>query len=436
MKTARAAAPAGLRIQVEVESEADAVAAVEAGADFLLLDNCTPAQLRAIAARVGDRALLEASGGVRLENVREIAETGVSRISIGCAHPLRSRRRRGARDRHRRSRARERPAHEARSGARAGCPAPRRRPDLLRRLPLLRTGRLARAGLEGRRVAARAAATRSRRHRATATGWPPSPTCCCPRRSTRAWTTRWLARDLRWLETTDSTNRVALDLARDGAAHGTTVVAEAQTAGRGRLGRAFFSPPRMNLYRSIVLRPRLLTADAPPWILASAIAVAEAVEQTVGDGDAVEIKWPNDVLLGGLKTSGILMELSAEATRVVFLVLGIGVNLNVDRRDFPEEFRAAATSLSSHCGRKIDRVAFAQRLYNALERALDTCARARLRGAAAALRGALPDARSAAHACWSSTAPGSAAWRRASPATAPCCSGARTARWRAWWRAT
>jgi nicotinate-nucleotide pyrophosphorylase (carboxylating) len=83
VKTARAAAPAGLRIQVEVESEADAVAAVEAGADFLLLDNCTPAQLRAIAARIGDRALLEASGGVRLENVREIAETGVSRISIG-----------------------------------------------------------------------------------------------------------------------------------------------------------------------------------------------------------------------------------------------------------------------------------------------------------------------------------------------------------------
>jgi len=83
VKTARAAAPAGLRIQVEVESEADAVAAVEAGADFLLLDNCTVPQLRAICARVADRALLEASGGVRLDNVREIAETGVSRISIG-----------------------------------------------------------------------------------------------------------------------------------------------------------------------------------------------------------------------------------------------------------------------------------------------------------------------------------------------------------------
>jgi BirA family biotin operon repressor/biotin-[acetyl-CoA-carboxylase] ligase len=187
-------------------------------------------------------------------------------------------------------------------------------------------------------------------------------------------TTRWLARDLRWLETTDSTNRDALDLARAGAGHGTTVVAEAQTAGRGRLGRSFFSPPRKNHYGSSVLRPRLLTADAPPFILASAIAVAEAIEQTLGDSGAVEIKWPNDVLLGGLKTSGILMELSAEATRVVFLVLGIGVNLNVDRREFPQEFQETATSLASHCGRPIDRIAFAQRLYNALEPALDTCA--------------------------------------------------------------
>ena len=105
-----------------------------------------------------------------------------------------------------------------------------------------------------------------------------------------------------------------------------------------------------------MLRPRLTTAEAPPFILASAVAVAEAVEQTIGDASAVEIKWPNDVLLGGLKTSGILMELAAEATRGL-LVLGIGVNLNVDRREFPEEFRANATSLASHCGRPIDRIA-------------------------------------------------------------------------------
>jgi BirA family biotin operon repressor/biotin-[acetyl-CoA-carboxylase] ligase len=90
----------------------------------------------------------------------------------------------------------------------------------------------------------------------------------------------------------------------------------------------------------------------------------------------LEIKWPNDVLLGGLKTSGILMELGAEATRVSFLVLGIGVNLNVRRENFPREFRHLATSLSSHVGAPIDRVAFAQRLYNRLERVLDACSAA------------------------------------------------------------
>ncbi len=185
--------------------------------------------------------------------------------------------------------------------------------------------------------------------------------------------TRWLARDVHWLETTDSTNRVALELAREGASHGTTVVAEGQTAGRGRLGRSFFSPPHLNLYTSIVLRPQLTTAEAPALILASAVAVAEAVADTVDDPEAVEIKWPNDVLLGGLKTSGILMELSAEATRIAFLVLGIGVNLNVDRESLPDEFRELATSLSSHTGRRVDRVAFARRLYGELERVLERC---------------------------------------------------------------
>jgi len=186
--------------------------------------------------------------------------------------------------------------------------------------------------------------------------------------------TRWLARDLRWLDSVDSTNRVALELARAGAEHGTTVVAEGQTAGRGRLGRAFFSPPYLNLYTSSVLRPVLATAQAPTWILAAAVAVADAVAEETGDSDAVEIKWPNDVLLGGLKTSGILVELGAEAARVAFLVLGIGVNLNVDRATFPEEFRALATSVSSHRGRRVDRAAFARRLYRILEATLDACA--------------------------------------------------------------
>ncbi|MBW2270112.1 MAG: biotin--[acetyl-CoA-carboxylase] ligase [Deltaproteobacteria bacterium] len=197
-----------------------------------------------------------------------------------------------------------------------------------------------------------------------------------PEELLRGLDTRWLARDLRWFDSVDSTNRIAQELAREGAAHGTSVIAEGQTAGRGRLGRTFFSPPYQNLYTSIVLRPRLTTAEAPSWILAAAIAVAEAVEASVPDPDAVEIKWPNDVLLGGLKTSGILMELSAEASQVEYLVLGIGVNLNVDRKSFPDEFRHLATSLASHNGTPVDRLDFARRLYTRLEEVLDRCAEA------------------------------------------------------------
>lgn len=186
--------------------------------------------------------------------------------------------------------------------------------------------------------------------------------------------TRWLARRIEYLDTTDSTNRVAGELARAGAPHGTTAIAEGQTAGRGRLGRGFFSPPYLNLYSSILLRPELTTADAPAWILASAVGVALAIEAEVDDPSQVEIKWPNDVLLGGRKTCGILMELGAEATRVSYLVLGIGVNLNVSPDDFPEEFRDRATSLAGHTGRRIDRVRFAARLYTTLEQVLDLCA--------------------------------------------------------------
>ena len=192
--------------------------------------------------------------------------------------------------------------------------------------------------------------------------------------------TRWLAREYRWLETTDSTNREAAALARSGAPHGATVVAEGQTAGRGRLGRSFFSPAHLNLYTSVVLRPALDTARAPTTILAAAVAVADAVAGEVGDPDAVEIKWPNDVLLGGLKTSGILMEMTSEATRVRFLILGIGVNLNVAREAFPPEFRRLATSLSAHAGRTVDRVGFAARLYDTLEEVLDRHAEAGFEG--------------------------------------------------------
>jgi BirA family biotin operon repressor/biotin-[acetyl-CoA-carboxylase] ligase len=197
------------------------------------------------------------------------------------------------------------------------------------------------------------------------------PDCLYPEEVAARLETRWLAQRFHWLEETDSTNRVASELAAAGAPHGTTVVAEGQTAGRGRLGRSFFSPSGTNLYTSIVLRPELTLAEAPTLILAAGLAVAEAVGEEIASTARVAIKWPNDVLVDGHKTAGILMELSAEATRVGHCILGIGVNLNVDRDSFPDEFRARATSLRSATGRNIVRAAFAARLYGRLEDVLD-----------------------------------------------------------------
>jgi BirA family biotin operon repressor/biotin-[acetyl-CoA-carboxylase] ligase len=183
---------------------------------------------------------------------------------------------------------------------------------------------------------------------------------------------RWIGRELRVLGEVDSTNRVAFELARDGAAAGTVVVAESQTAGRGRLGRSFFSPPHRNLYASIVLRPRLAIADAPTLVLAAAIAVAEAVARVLKQPERVEIKWPNDVLIDGRKTSGILVETSAEGGAVAFAILGIGVNLNVGRDEFPAAFRDSATSVSAELSGPVDRAAFARSLFGILEDVLDT----------------------------------------------------------------
>ena len=183
--------------------------------------------------------------------------------------------------------------------------------------------------------------------------------------------TRWLARSFEHLDETDSTNRVAFDRGRADAPAGLAVVAEHQTAGRGRLGRSFYSPPHLNLYTSVLLRPAGSISEAPTLILGAAIAVAETVAEFLEDEALVEIKWPNDVLIRGRKTSGILMESSAEGTRIAFAVLGIGINLNVDRATFPDEFRDLATSVSSELGRPVDRVAFTRRLFERLEVQLD-----------------------------------------------------------------
>ena len=183
--------------------------------------------------------------------------------------------------------------------------------------------------------------------------------------------TRWLARELRCLAATDSTMRVVSEMALRGAVHGSCVIAEEQSAGRGRLGRGFFSPPGSNLYSSTLLRPTPPALLAGTLVLAAGVAVAECVALWLGDPARVDLKWPNDVRIDRKKISGILVELSYAGNAPAFAVLGIGVNLNVDPATFPEEFRRRATSLSAAAGKLVDRVEFAQRLYGSLERVLD-----------------------------------------------------------------
>ncbi|MCY1047351.1 biotin--[acetyl-CoA-carboxylase] ligase [Corallococcus sp. bb12-1] len=182
-------------------------------------------------------------------------------------------------------------------------------------------------------------------------------------------TTRVMGRVLHHHETIGSTNATAFRLAQDGAPHGTVVVAEQQTAGKGRRGRAWVSPPGLNLYFSAILRPALAPQHAPELTLVAAVALAEALREA---GSDAAIKWPNDVQLGGQKVAGILTELSAEPERVHFVIVGVGVNLNAGPEHFPEELRDTATSLSQVLGRSVARAAFTAALWARLEAWLDT----------------------------------------------------------------
>lgn len=184
-----------------------------------------------------------------------------------------------------------------------------------------------------------------------------------------------IGRTIHYFESVDSTNAVAYRMAADGAAEGTVVIAESQTKGRGRLGRAWASPPFCNLYISIILRPQIAAAVAPQIGLVAGLAVVEAVE-AVDDGVAgAAIKWPNDVVIDGRKLAGILTEMDADEDWVRFVIVGIGVNLNGTADDFPAELRDKAIALCAVAGRPIDRVAFANGLLSRLEQRYDVFVR-------------------------------------------------------------
>jgi BirA family transcriptional regulator, biotin operon repressor / biotin---[acetyl-CoA-carboxylase] ligase len=168
---------------------------------------------------------------------------------------------------------------------------------------------------------------------------------------------RVIGRDIRVFQQTTSTNDVIEKFARDGVREGVVVFAESQTSGRGRLGRKWLSPAGKGLWFSCLLRPELRPQEATQLTVASAIAVYRAVHQATGLEP--EIKWPNDLLLGGRKIAGILTEMNAELDRIKYIILGIGIDVNQNPADFPAELRRTATSLKAQLGRPVLRAELA-----------------------------------------------------------------------------
>jgi BirA family biotin operon repressor/biotin-[acetyl-CoA-carboxylase] ligase len=165
--------------------------------------------------------------------------------------------------------------------------------------------------------------------------------------------TRVIGRDIRVFQSTTSTNDVVEKLARDGVKEGVVVFAESQTRGRGRLGRKWLSPARKGLWFSVLLRPDLPPLQTTRLTVASATALRRAIHSHTGLEP--EIKWPNDLLIHGRKTAGILTELSAELDHIKYVILGIGVDVNLSSADFPAELRHQATSLKAELGKPVFR---------------------------------------------------------------------------------
>lgn len=164
---------------------------------------------------------------------------------------------------------------------------------------------------------------------------------------------------------TSSTNNEAKRLAADDAVEGTIVVSEAQTLGRGRLNRGWFSPPGGGVWVSVILRPPFPPQEAPKCTLMAAVATVEAIREASGLNCG--IKWPNDILWQGRKLVGILTEMSAEMDAINFVVLGIGINVSLQESDFPEELRNIGASVSMGAEREVSRVEVLQKLLERLE---------------------------------------------------------------------
>jgi len=159
-----------------------------------------------------------------------------------------------------------------------------------------------------------------------------------------------IGREIIFFKSIGSTNTAALELAEKGAPHGTVVIADRQSKGKGRLGRTWVSPPGSNIYMSVILRPEIEPKDATLLTIMTAVSCAKGVMKSTGL--KAEIKWPNDLMISNKKLGGILTEMKSDPDGIVFAVIGIGINVNSKTtKDFPPDIQGIATSIREELGK-------------------------------------------------------------------------------------
>lgn len=174
----------------------------------------------------------------------------------------------------------------------------------------------------------------------------------------------WAGREILYLDEVDSTNTAAKKAAENGAVHGTLVVSERQTGGKGRRGRAWDSPRGTGIFMTLILRPNMAPVHASMLTLVAALAVADGIRECTGAESL--IKWPNDIVMSGKKICGILTEMSADPDCINYVAVGIGINVNME--EFPEEIRGVAASIFTETGKKRKRSLLISAVMAAFER--------------------------------------------------------------------
>ena len=180
--------------------------------------------------------------------------------------------------------------------------------------------------------------------------------------------TKVIGKDIHYFKEVDSTNDVAKYLAENGAEEGTVVVAEIQNRGKGRRGKTWISPPG-GVWMSIILRPDIPPSRAPQLTLVTGVAVAETLKKELNLD--VGIKWPNDILIGNKKVCGILTEVNASINKVNYVIVGIGIDMNVDVPLFPPDLQKGATSLKNELDTEINGAILVQKFLLNLEKLYD-----------------------------------------------------------------